>query len=131
MSFPSVQPHLETSGVSDPRNATPDQLHTALIAAFRDDLPLGFAALVEQAEEVRRTRGRMLVNTPPLSDAGRQLARLCGADIARAHMSQHLGVAIGFYNCCGVVMAPTEDELGMSDVEQIQLQNGQLAHADC
>ncbi len=131
MSFPSIQECLEAEGVTDLEEASPDQLHRAYIAAFDKDLPLGMVWLRQKASHISGGDHRHLFTEDPSSPLGRQLIRLCGADIARKHVSRELGVAIGFYNCCNVVVAPNADMLDMSDIEQIQLQNGVLASADC
>jgi hypothetical protein len=131
MSFPTVQSHLEGQGVTDVSDATDEQLHAALIRAFDEDLPAGMAYLREQAQECLALGDRVLRIEDPNSPLGKQIARLCGSDIGRKHVEQEFGVAIGFYNCCSPVMAPTRAQLQITEQEQIMLQNGQLAHADC
>ena len=131
MSFPSVQAHLEEQGVTHVMDANEEQLHQALIGAFRDDLPQGMVFLREQSDEAHSTCDRVLRIEDPSSDLGQQIARLCGSDIARRHLEQELDVAIGFYNCCTSVVAPNRSQLRITEQEQIMLQNGQLAHADC
>jgi len=131
MSFPSVQEYLEEQGVNDPRQATEEQMHRALMKAFWHDLPDGMIYLQQMAQECKRLGRRILKIEDPNTSLGKQLTRLCGATIPRRHVQQEFGIALGFYNCCGPVAAPREDELNMSDLEQIMLQNGEMASADC
>jgi hypothetical protein len=116
-------------GVSS-ETASENQLHSALLAAFREDLPLGFARvreLVERFHEGNERRDQLELD--PLSKEGKQLARLLGADVARKVIEKHLGVCFGFYNCCRALVAENREDLAMSVREQIECQDP--AMVDC
>lgn len=130
MSYPSVKEVLTEKGINTD-TASNEQLATALWDTFNRDLSLGVNHLVEIAKKVKGGGIRVLDIQDPGSSLGKQLIRLIGTDIARAICSQKLGVSFGIYNCCGVVSAPSESELNMTMHEQINLQNGVLATADC
>ena len=124
MSYPSI------------KNVNPDTLtererESALLAAFREDLPLGMAAIERDVREVKQSGVRKLVPEDPNSPLGKQIIRLLGTDVARGILERHHGVAFGLYNCCSRVVAASRDSLAMSTTEQIKLQNGVLASADC
>lgn len=103
----------------------------ALWNAFHADLPLGMQELEKDAEEVKKTGERKLTSYDPNSPLGKQLIRLLGTDIARGIIEKRMGIALGMYNCCGKVVAPQRAALHMTMREQIMLQNGKLASADC
>lgn len=124
MSYPSI-------GKVDPRILSEQERELALLAAFQADLPLGMAAIATDVREVKQTGERKLVPEDPNSPLGKQIIRLLGTDIARGLLERHFGVAFGLYNCCGRVVARSRDELRMTTTEQIELQNGALASADC
>lgn len=124
MSYPSIK-NFNAQGVS-----VQDQKE-ALWNAFHQDLPLGVVFLKDEAERVKNTGERILTSNDPNSPLGKQIIRLLGTDIARSILEEKLGVAFGFYNCCTSVTGPTRTQLNMSYEEQIQLQNGILASADC
>jgi len=128
MSYPSVSTHLDKMGVS-PETAREDQLHSALLAAFREDLPLGFDRVRELVERFRTGNERRdQLELDPLSEEGKQLARLLGADVARGVLEQHFGVCFGFYNCCRALVAGNRDALAMSVREQIECQDPAMVH---
>ena len=136
MSYPSITSVLEERRV-DLNTATQAQLEGALLEAFRRDLPDGMSYLKMMAAKVKQTGQRLLQPEDPNSPLGKQLIRLLGTDVARGivgrEFDSEFGIefGIGLYNCCGVVMAPTREALAMNMREQIMLQNGVLASADC
>lgn len=130
MSYPSIKQVLAESEVSF-ENSSQEELNEMLYSAFQEDLPMGVSYLHEMAEEVKSGKSRMLKIEDPNSKLGKQLIRLVGTNIAKGIMQKKTGVAFGLYNCCVVVAAQTEELLAMSPLEQIQLQNGDLASADC
>ena len=132
MSYPSITAVLEERHV-DLDTATNTELEGALLEAFRRDLPDGMSYLTTMAARVKQTGQRLLQPEDPNSPLGKQLIRLLGTDVARGIVERELdiGFAVGLYNCCGVVMAPTREALAMNMREQILLQNGVLASADC
>ncbi|MEX0930562.1 MAG: hypothetical protein WDZ79_02665 [Candidatus Paceibacterota bacterium] len=128
MSYPSVSGHLNEMGVSL-ETASEDQLHDALLTAFQEDLPLGFARVCELVERFRagnERRGQLELH--PLSEEGKQLARLLGADVARRVLERHFAVSFGFYNCCRALVAGNRDDLAMSLREQIACQDPAMVH---
>ncbi|MEJ0021872.1 MAG: hypothetical protein WDN47_04865 [Candidatus Doudnabacteria bacterium] len=131
VSYPSIRSVLLEQGFTDPETAHEDVLRSALWSAFRHDLPLGVAFLEREASEVLATSKRKLTTTPPDSPLGRQLIRLVGCDVSRSVCEEKLGVAMGLYNCCSTVLGPSREALQMTTTEQINLQNGVLASADC
>jgi hypothetical protein len=130
MSFPSVTTFLQDQGVTAD-TATNEQLQKATLSAFYQELPLGMAHLESLALETNRRSAKWIDVNDPGSPLGQQLARLVGTDAARPLVSQHFGTAFGFYNCCNVVCAPVASQLDLSLREQVKLQNGDLAYADC
>jgi hypothetical protein len=130
MSYPSVVAILRERGISL-ETATDAEIRDVLLEAFHQDLGTGMSYLKNTAEKVKKTGERSLEAEDPNSLVGKQLARILGADIARRIVENHFGVAFGFYNCCGVTAATTREELRMTMREQIMLQNGMLASADC
>jgi len=130
MSYPSIAAVLEERHV-DLDTAPHAELEGVLLEAFRRNLPNGMSYLKTAAAWVKETGQRLLGPEDPNSPLGKQLIRLLGTDIARGIVEREFGVAFGLYNCCGVVAAPTHEALAMSMREQILLQNGVLASADC
>jgi hypothetical protein len=130
MSYPSVAAVLTERRI-DLDTADDAELENVLKEAFGRDLSVGVSYLKQVADTVKRTGKRVLEAEDPNSAVGKQLIRLLGSDIARGILKRDLGVAFGFYNCCGIVAAPTQEELRMTMREQIMLQNGMLASADC
>jgi hypothetical protein len=124
MSYPSIKN-------VDPDMLTEREREDALLAAFSIDLPLGMAAIEHDAQEVRQNGVRKLVIENPNSPLGKQIVRLLGTDVARGVLERHMGVAFGLYNCCARVIAIDHESLAMTTMEQIKLQNGALASADC
>jgi len=124
MSYPSIK-HV------NPDALTEQGREQALLAAFSTDLPLGMAAIEQDVAEVKRSGVRKLVPEDPNSPLGKQIIRLLGTDVARSILERHYGVAFGLYNCCGRVVALNHDALHMTTSEQIKLQNGAIASADC
>ncbi len=130
MSYPSITAVLEEQHI-DLDAATHAELEGVLLEAFRRNLPDGMSYLETIGTQVKQTGRRLLEPKDPNSPLGKQLIRLLGTDVARGIVERELGVVFGLYNCCGVVAAPTRETLAMSMREQILLQNGMLASADC
>lgn len=130
MSYPSVKQVLEVSGITA-ETADPEQLRIALWQTFTVDLPQAVNHLIGLAKKVKESGKRVLDIQDPNSTLGKQLIRLLSADIARKICEEELGIALGLYNCCGIVAATEQSELNMTVLEQINLQNGVLASADC
>ncbi len=134
MSYPSIVGIASEQGINL-GSASNEQLAGLLWKSFQADLPLGVNHLTELAEKVKsgfdEKENRVLDIQDPNSALGKQLIRLVGTDIACSVCEQKLGVSFGMYNCCGVVVAPTKEQLNMTLLEQIKLQNGVLASADC
>lgn len=124
MSYPSIK------NVA-PRTMSERERELALLAAFRNDLPLGVEAIEGDVAKIRKDGVRRLIPEDPNSPLGKQLIRLLGTDIARGIIERHYGVAYGLYNCCARVIAVDRGSLAMNTTEQIELQNGVLASADC
>ncbi len=130
MSYPSIVSVLANQGIV-PEVASDLELGNALFGAFEQDLALGTTHLRELADRVTNGEERILDIQDPNSPLGKQLIRLVGTDVAREICEGKFGVAFGMYNCCSIVVAPTRARLNMSRREQVMLQNGKLAHADC
>jgi len=126
MSYPSINRHLDTLGVTL-QTATEAHLEQAFLAAFDEDLPLGMAhvrTLVEKLETTTDERGeRAMHDLDPNSAEGKQFARLLGPDVPRAILQKKFGVEFGFYNCCKGVVSRTRDGLRMTLAEQIAAQD--------
>lgn len=130
MSYPSIGRIADDKGV-DLQSADQPQIDSVFLEAFREDLDKGFTYLENLVSEVREKSGRILKVEDPNSELGKQLIRLLGTDVARDILSRHFEVEFGLYNCCAPVCAPSADLLNMSPDEQLKLQNGALASADC
>jgi hypothetical protein len=100
--------------------------------AFQRDLFEGITYLNGFVQELSSSQEKRLLRIEdPNSVLGKQLNRLLGPDIARSICEQKLAVAFGLYNCCAPVIAYRREDLALSLREQIELQNGVLASADC
>lgn len=130
MSYPSINEIMKRRGIN-PETASETDLKGALWEAFETNLPLGVAYLRNVAAKVKEGGKRILQPEDPNSPLGKQLIRLVGTDVARNICQAELGVSLALYNCCGVVGAPSEMDLAMTVQEQIALQDGTLATADC
>ncbi len=122
MSYPSINRHVESQGVSLD-TASEAQLASAFVAAFREDLPLGMARVDELVEKLDDAGARAMLTLDPNSEEGKQFARLLGPDIPRKVLEDHYGVAFGFYNCCKGVTARERTGLQLSLREQIEAQH--------
>ena len=122
MSYPSVQKHLETLGVTN-ETATDEQRQKAFIAAVQEDLPLGWVKVNELVEKLKEIGERVMLSLNPNSEEGKQYARLLGPDMPRQVLQNHFDVAFGFYNCCGGVAAESFELLDLSLREQIDAQH--------
>jgi hypothetical protein len=131
MSYPSIAEIIDERKINLAR-ANDQILTNALWEAFRRDLPDGGRYLNNLVQDLATTaEKRILRIEDPNSTVGKQLIRLLGTDIARGICEHKLGAQFGLYNCCGVVAAYRHNDLGLSLREQIELQNGVLASADC
>lgn len=131
MSYPSIVDIIEERKI-DLAHANDETLTNALWEAFRRDLPDGTRYLNNIVQDLTHTKERRILRTEnPNSTLGKQLIRLLGTDIARGICQRKLGAQFGMYNCCGVVAGYCGEDLRLSLREQIELQNGVLASADC
>lgn len=122
MSYPSINKHLEDQNVTL-ETATDEHLQSAFISAFQEDLPLGWAKVVELVEKYKTKGERVMLSLNPNSEEGKQYARLLGPDIPRQVLEKHFGQAFGFYNCCGGITAGTKKDLKMTMQEQVAAQH--------
>jgi hypothetical protein len=137
MSFPSALAQVKAG-------ATPE---AALLFAMEHDTPIGFKALVALADAVKNgtvcaccmikqqlglqhaeyvlrkeTIGEgAAVDFTPDSDVGRQIARLM-TDVARPLMERHIGLCLGFANCCKVIVSPKQEDVRFTIADQIRWQ---------
>ncbi|MBM3231898.1 hypothetical protein FJZ21_00770 [Candidatus Pacearchaeota archaeon] len=130
MSYPSIK-QVITNAEVDIESSSEKELNEVLFSAFQKDLPEGVSYILKIAKEVKSGNNRVLKIEDPNSKLGKQLIRLVGTDIAKGIMEEKTGVALGMYNCCGLVAAPSKKLLLMNAIEQIKLQNGVFASADC
>ncbi len=133
MSYPSIAEIAERKRINL-ETASEEECGAALLEAFERDLPLGMNYLQEIAHKVKRTNDCVLQSEDPLSPTGQEVIRLLGTDIARDLVEERFDVLFGLYNCCGVKGAPKSKGrkgLNMSRREQIQMQNGEKARANC
>jgi len=118
MSYPSIT------------GSTPEDF----LAAFRHDLMLGMTAISTIVAEAKSGLVRGPRNFEPLSDVGKQIIRLMGADVPRNILEQHHGVRFLFLNCCAPVVY-LENEAFPTFEEQMQMQfdnqNGVTVYANC
>jgi hypothetical protein len=131
MSFPSISEVIREQNI-DLQVASDEVLDGAIFEALHRNLHAGFHYLEDMADDLLLGHEkRILKIEDPNSMLGKQIIRLLGGDVARGICEQRFGVAFGLYNCCAPVVARTREELNMSPREQIELQNGVLASADC
>lgn len=141
MSYLSIESVLNERGLSN-EDATEAQRKAALWEAFQRDLPLGIAwvrALV--ATFIQNSKQRTVINEDPKSETGGQVIRLLGTDVAREVCRESCmrefnlpSLAFGLFNCCGGVVAESEDKLNMTAEEQIRQQtkgSGKKAPQHC
>jgi hypothetical protein len=123
MSYPSIDKHLKKQGV-DINTANDNQLHTAFINAFKEDLKLGWAKVKELVQKLNgKDEERVMLTLDPNSEEGKQFARLLGPDIPRKVLEDFFGVKFGFYNCCRGVVASDKESLQLSLKEQVEAQH--------
>lgn len=122
MSYPSINKHLETQGTTL-EMATEEQLSSAFLSAFREDLSLGMAQVDNLVNKLDEVGERAMLTLAPNSDEGKQFARLLGPDIPRKVLENHYGVSFGFYNCCKGVVAKNQNDLMLNMREQAEAQH--------
>ena len=123
MSYPSIHAYLQKMGVT-PESASEEQLQSAFISAFQEDIPLGFARVEELVQKLKDSdKDRVMLSLDPKSPEGQQYARLLGPDVPRQVLEQHFNVAFGFYNCCGGTAAIDKTKIKMNKREQIAVQH--------
>jgi hypothetical protein len=131
MSYPSIASIIDERNI-DLDHADEETLRNALWEAFRRDLPDGTRYLNDLVQDLSKASERRILRIEdPNSTLGKQLTRLLGADVARGICEEKLGAQFGLYNCCTVVAGYRRENLRLSLREQIKLQNGVLASADC
>src|SRR5688572_30067476 len=122
MSYPSIHQHLHSQHATL-ETASEAQLRAAFIAAFKSDLPLGFARVRELVEKLRSKQHRVMLSLDPKSQEGQEFARLLAPDIPRQVLEQHFDCAFGFYNCCNGIAAADRGGLKLTLREQIAAQD--------
>jgi hypothetical protein len=127
MSYPSLNRFYEQAGTT-PENATICQHHAAYLAAFEQDLPLGMAHVRKLADSIKQGEPQSEITLDPNSIAGKQLARLIGADVARSVLQQHFGVRFTFFNCCGVVA--DDPKTSEASEEELLIKQARLQQAE-
>ncbi|HUC31582.1 MAG TPA: hypothetical protein VMR99_02770 [Candidatus Paceibacterota bacterium] len=134
MSYPAITDVLNERNI-DLETADDEVLTEALWEAFHRDLPDGIRFVEKFANDFTApsnvAKKRSLFVGDPNSPVAKQVNRLLGTDIARAVCERKLGVVFGFYNCHAPVVSYRREDLCLSLREQIKLQNGALASADC
>ncbi|MCY4577232.1 MAG: hypothetical protein OXB96_02265 [Candidatus Kaiserbacteria bacterium] len=123
MSYPSIHTQLQKMGATL-ENATDDQMQSAFVESFQEDLPLGFAKVEELVCKFNGSgKDRVMLSLDPKSPEGQQYARLLGPDVPRQVLERHFDVSFGFYNCCGGVVSDDKANLRMTMREQIEVQH--------
>lgn len=130
MSYPSIAEIIAQRGISL-NTASEGELREALWEAFNVNLKEGVDYLTALATEVKEKGQKIVRPEDPDSPLGKKIIRLLGTDVARSIMSGRLGVSFALYNCCCAVAAPSAEELALSALEQITMQDGTIATANC
>jgi hypothetical protein len=130
MSYPSISEIMTARGLSL-ETASDRELRDALWEAFNVNLKEGVQYLTSLAAEVKESGKKVVRPEDPDSPLGKKIIRLLGTDVARSIMSERLGVPFALYNCCCAVAAPSAEELEVSAREQIAMQDGTIASANC
>ncbi|MBM3271674.1 hypothetical protein FJY94_00075 [Candidatus Kaiserbacteria bacterium] len=128
MSLPSLTAIAQERGIANIDMLTDDALEDLVAEAMRRDLPLA----VEHLHRLSHGEDGAVSIEDPNSDLGRQLTRVCAGTILRGVASKRFchGKEITFYNCCSPSLGPRPPRRTML-LEQIKLQNGAMASADC
>ncbi len=130
MSYPSIVQKIREHRLL-PEAISEGEARELIWEAVQTDLPDGIACLRGVAEEVKRNGNRVMKIGDPNTPEGKQVLRLLGTDIARSIMEEKFGIQFGYYNCHVVVGAREVRDLILTAREQVMLQNGILASADC
>ena len=131
MSYPAITEILHEAKI-DLETANDETLADALWEAFHRNLPDGVRFLEGFVQDFARgNQKRSLHIGDPNTPVAKQVNRLLGTDVARRICERKFGVVFGFYNCHAPVVAYSREDLALSFREQIMLQNGALASADC
>lgn len=128
MSLPSLTVIAQERGVADVATLADDALEDLIAEAMRRDLPLA----VQHLHALSHGEDGVLSIQDPHSDLGKQLIRVCAGTILRDVASKRFchGKEITFYNCCSPSLGPRPPRRMML-LQQIGLQNGDMASADC
>lgn len=131
MSYPSIKDVLAARNIVL-EDADDETLANAIYEALRRDLSNGVDYLTGMVKNLAGIKEKRILRVlDPNSPLGKQIIRLVGSDIARNILEQKLCVSFALYNCCAPVAAYRREDLAISYREQIELQNGFLASADC
>lgn len=130
MNRPSLNQFYERAGTT-PEHATISPHRAAYLPAFEHGMPLGMTHVHELTAGIRRGEPQPEITLDPNSVAGKQLARMIGADVARSVLQQHFGVRFTFFNCCGVVAGgpKTREASEELPIKQVRLQQEEFV--DC
>jgi hypothetical protein len=130
MSFSSAERFLRDMGVTN-ETATDEQRKSALLSAFRNELPRGFSFLEKLATRAKNENKPVMELDGYDDELVAQLTRLTGHTVPRELLEEEFGVGLGSYNCHYPVASPPGTKPKLSLKMQIDLQNGQLASVDC
>jgi hypothetical protein len=131
MSFPSIVGILKEKNI-DVETANDESLADPLWEAFHRDTPEAILFLEGFAADLAKSgQKRLRHDGDPNSSLAKQVNRLLGTDIARRVCEQKLGVSFALLNCHSPIVAWRREDLSLSIREQIMLQNGVFASADC
>jgi len=130
MSFASADKYLAAMGITN-ANACDCQRSKALLQAFREELPRGYAFIEKLATRAKADNATVMELEGYDEELVGQLTRLVGHTVPRELLEKHFDVKLGSYNCHYPVAAPGSKPLKLSLKTQIDLQNGNLASVDC
>lgn len=133
MSLPSIPAIQAEMGIKPGQFLNAEQLEDILVKAMRKDLPLACNYIHSLSHQVGQSPGGVDWIENPNSPLGKQLIRMHASDAMRAVASKRIahGQPLTFLNCCKGKVGGPPPRLTDLMLEQIQLQDGTKASADC
>lgn len=122
MSYPSITSILNERALNL-QTASESELESALIEAFKRDLPLGFARVEALVKKQKENGTRAMMDADSKTDEAKQFIRLFASDVAKRALENHFGVKLAFYNCHKGVAANNHENLQITAREQILSQD--------
>jgi hypothetical protein len=132
MSLPSIPAVAAEFGIDMALMRDAD-IERVLVESMRRDLPLAVAHLHRMAHLAIDTNAIQYGNEDPSSPLGKQLTRIFAGTVLRELAKKHFchNQELAFLNCCGPIVGPEKPDIIKLMMQQIQMQDGTIAFADC